>query len=109
MLVPTLAAFAASKTATWCDRAAARDLWDLWALNNIGAIDPDAATLFRKYGPTGRNPGEYAFAKPPSDHEWQSQLAGQTRLIVTANDALHTVRTAWSHLFPDSTATRAGI
>jgi hypothetical protein len=33
LVVPTLLAFAASKTATWADRHAARDLWDLWALN----------------------------------------------------------------------------
>ncbi|TQC50933.1 hypothetical protein EEB14_02305 [Rhodococcus sp. WS4] len=95
LLVPTLPAFAAPKTATWYDRAAARDLWDLWALTNIGAINPDAAALFRKYGPTGKNP---AFIQPPTDGEWQSQLAGQTRLTVTASEALHTVRTAWLHL-----------
>jgi hypothetical protein len=33
LLVPTLPAFAASKTATWADRRAPRDLWDLWALH----------------------------------------------------------------------------
>ncbi|MFC0452810.1 hypothetical protein [Rhodococcus jostii] len=73
-------------------------MWDLWALTNIGAINPDAAALFRKYGPTGKNPGDYAFIRPPTDGEWQSQLAGQTRLTVTATEALHTVRTAWSQL-----------
>ncbi|MFE5708033.1 nucleotidyl transferase AbiEii/AbiGii toxin family protein [Rhodococcus koreensis] len=100
LLVPTLPAFAASKTATWCDRAAARDLWDLWALTNIGAINPDTAALFRKFGPTGKNPGTYVFTKPPSDNEWHTQLAGQTRLTITATEALHTVRTAWAHLTP---------
>ncbi|MFC9551519.1 nucleotidyl transferase AbiEii/AbiGii toxin family protein [Rhodococcus sp. NPDC056960] len=101
LLVPTLPAFAASKTATWCDRTAARDLWDLWALNNIGAINPDTAALFRTHGPTGKNPGDYVFRKPPSDNEWQTQLAGQTRLTVTATAALHTVRTAWAHVAPN--------
>jgi hypothetical protein len=66
LLVPTLPAFAASKTATWCDRAAARDLWDLWALANIGAINPHTAALFRKHGPTGKNPGTYVFTPRPA-------------------------------------------
>ena len=34
--VPTRAAFAAWKTATWADRRAPRDLWDLQALAHIG-------------------------------------------------------------------------
>lgn len=95
LLVPTLPAFAASKTATWADRHAARDLWDLWALNTIGAIDPDAAALFRQYGPTNNSPGAYLFRSAPSDADWQAQLAGQTRLTVTAEDALEAVRTGW--------------
>jgi predicted nucleotidyltransferase component of viral defense system len=45
LIVPTLAAFAASKTATWADRRAPRDLWDLWALSGIGAIDAATAEL----------------------------------------------------------------
>ncbi len=93
--VPTLPAFAASKTATWADRHAARDLWDLWALNEIGAIDPAAAALFRRFGPTNKYPADYLFRSAPSDADWQAQLAGQTRLTVSAKDALHAVRAAW--------------
>jgi predicted nucleotidyltransferase component of viral defense system len=52
LLVPTLPAFEASKTATWADRHAARDLWDLWALSGLGSIDAVAAALFQRYGPT---------------------------------------------------------
>jgi predicted nucleotidyltransferase component of viral defense system len=95
LLVPTLPAFAASKTATWADRRAARDLWDLWALNKIGAIDPAAAALFRRFGPTNRDPGDYLFRDAPSDTVWRTQLAGQTRLTVSAKDALYAVRGAW--------------
>lgn len=95
LLVPTLPAFAASKTATWADRHAARDLWDLWALSEIDAIDAAAAALFRKFGPTNKNPAAYLFRDAPSDADWQAQLAGQTRLTVSAVDALHTVHTAW--------------
>lgn len=95
LLVPTLPAFAASKTATWADRHAARDLWDLWALSEIGAIDPVAAALFRRYGPTNKNPGAYLFRTAPSDADWHAQLAGQTLLTVAAKEALDAVRTAW--------------
>lgn len=95
LLVPTRAAFAASKTATWADRYAARDLWDLWALSEIGAIDTVAAALFRRYGPTSKNPGAYLFRGAPLDADWHAQLAGQTRLTVSAKDARDAVRTAW--------------
>jgi predicted nucleotidyltransferase component of viral defense system len=93
--VPTLPAFAASKTVTWADRHAARDLWDLWALSQIGAIDAAAAELFRRHGPTNKLPAAHLFLQAPSDDEWQSQLAGQTRLTVSANEALIAVRNAW--------------
>ncbi|MGN2636874.1 nucleotidyl transferase AbiEii/AbiGii toxin family protein [Nocardia takedensis] len=45
--VPTRPAFAAAKAVAWYDRAAPRDLWDLWALARINAIDHEAATLFQ--------------------------------------------------------------
>jgi predicted nucleotidyltransferase component of viral defense system len=96
LVVPTLAAFAASKTATWADRRAPRDLWDLWALSEIGAIDETALQLFQKFGPTNRPPGDYIFENPPSDAAWESQLAGQTRLTITAPEALAIVRQAWA-------------
>ena len=98
LTVPTLPAFAASKTATWADRRAPRDLWDLWALDRIGAIDAAALELYRRFGPTNQPPGDYAFQTPPSDAEWQSQLAGQTRLTVGAADALAVVREAWARV-----------
>lgn len=98
LIVPTLAAFAASKTATWADRGAPRDLWDLWALSQIGAIDETALHLFQKFGPTNRPPGAYIFENPPSDAAWQAQLAGQTRLTITAPDALAIVRESWARL-----------
>jgi predicted nucleotidyltransferase component of viral defense system len=98
LIVPTLPAFAASKTATWADRRAPRDLWDLWALTRIGAIDAAALELYRRYGPTNQPPGSYVFETPPSEAEWQSQLAGQTRLTVDAADALAPVREAWARV-----------
>lgn len=95
LLVPTLPAFAASKTSTWADRRGARDLWDLWALSQLGAIDAPAVELYRRYGPTGRPPAPRLFASGPTKAEWRAQLAGQTRLTVTPNEALNVVRAAW--------------
>jgi predicted nucleotidyltransferase component of viral defense system len=95
LLVPTLPAFAASKTSTWADRHSARDLWDLWALSEVAAIDRRAADLYRRHGPTNRPPTARLFMKAPTDAEWQAQLAGQTRITVSARDALEAVRKAW--------------
>lgn len=94
LLVPTRPAFAASKTATWVDRHAARDLWDLWALNRLGAIDAAAENLYRRYGPTNQPPSPRDFTMVPSEADWHNQLAGQTGLAVAPTDALCTVRDA---------------
>ena len=96
LIVPTLPAFAASKTSTWADRRAPRDLWDLWALSRIGAIDVAAVESYRRFGPTNQTPGEYLFKTAPSDAQWQTQLAGQTRLTITAAEALAAVHDSWA-------------
>ena len=98
LIVPTLPAFAASKTTTWADRRAPRDLWDLWALSRIGAVDSAALRLYRQFGPTNQPPADYLFTTAPSDAQWQTQLAGQTRLTITAAEALATVRESWARV-----------
>lgn len=94
--VPTLPAFVAGKTAAWVDRSAARDLYDLWALANIGALTADAADLFAHSGPTSGLPQPWMFIRAPEQGSWRDQLAGQTRLHVTAQEALDVVRLAWA-------------
>ncbi|VAZ73305.1 MULTISPECIES: nucleotidyl transferase AbiEii/AbiGii toxin family protein [Mycobacterium] len=102
--IPGLPAFAASKTARWADRLAPRDLWDLWALSRLGAIDATAAELFRRYGPTDKPPAPHLFNRAASDADWQSQRAGQTRLSISAVEALTAVREAWRQaLLPTGT------
>ena len=96
LIVPTIESFAGWKTATWHDRGAARDLYDLWALAERNSITSEAADLFAKYGPTGTKPREFMFAKPPTETAWTASLSAQTRLEITAVDALATVRGAWS-------------
>lgn len=95
LFVPTLPAFAASKTSTWADRHSARDLWDLWALSELGAIDHTAVDLYRRHGPTNHPPEPWIFTSAPTDAEWRAQLAGQTRLTVSAQEALNVVREVW--------------
>jgi predicted nucleotidyltransferase component of viral defense system len=111
LLVPTLPAFAASKTSTWADRHSARDLWDLWALSELGAIDQQAADLYRRYGPTNRPPSTRLFTKAPTDAEWRAQLAGQTHITVSAHEALAAVRKAWRAVVdtPDDQHTRGPL
>lgn len=102
--VPTASAFAAWKTVAWHDRAAPRDLWDLWALAQGGHVTADAASLFAMHGPTGNVPQGWMFAKAPSETHWRQQLAGQTKLTVTAREALSIVRSAWAATQQDTTS-----
>lgn len=95
LTVLTRAAFVASKTVAWIDRAASRDLFDLWLLATSGAIDSDAAALFKAHGPTNHVPTRNLFSQSPDETNWRRELSGQTRLDVAASDALSAVRNAW--------------
>jgi predicted nucleotidyltransferase component of viral defense system len=96
LVVPTLPAFGASKAAAWHDRHAPRDLYDLWGLAGLAALDRTAATLFARLGPTGHPPRPWMFAEAPTNADWTTQLAGQTRLVVGPLEALAVVREAWA-------------
>lgn len=95
LTVLTLPAFVAAKTMAWVDRAASRDLYDLWLLTQRGAIDEDAARLYARFGQTGRPPTGDLFTQPPDETRWRQELSGQTRLEVTAGEAIEVVRTAF--------------
>lgn len=96
LAVPTPAAFAAWKTAAWHDRAAARDLYDLWALAQAGHITREGADLFARFGPTNRRPSNELFGNPPDEARWRRELGGQLRLHVSAAEALAVVRDRWA-------------
>ncbi|MBO0839432.1 MAG: nucleotidyl transferase AbiEii/AbiGii toxin family protein [Sciscionella sp.] len=96
LIVPTIEAFAGWKTMAWHERGAPRDLYDLWALAEAGALTANAAELFIRYGPTGTAPRAFMFAAPPSEQAWHAALATQTRLQVTAAEALDVVRRSWA-------------
>jgi len=91
--VPTLPAFAAMKTLAWADRHAARDLYDLAHLAELGALTHEAAELVRDA--TGASVQRYEFASLPARLEWQSQLAHQTRDLPTPERCLEVVRNAY--------------
>jgi hypothetical protein len=73
-----------------------RDLWDLWALAVVGAIDSEAAASFAAHGPTSGVPQSWMLTRAPKPDEWYQRLAGQTRLAVDADEALAVVRAAWA-------------
>ncbi|TLF74891.1 nucleotidyl transferase AbiEii/AbiGii toxin family protein [Nocardia cyriacigeorgica] len=100
LIVPTTPAFVAWKTAAWADRRASRDLYDLKLLADHGAVTEDAAELFRRYGPTNRYPSGALFTDPPDEATWRRELSAQTRLTVTAADALRYVRGVWASIVP---------
>lgn len=97
----TAAGFAAAKLATWMDRHAPRDLYDLWGLAERGLIDADAVAVFVAKGPTGKPPSDWVFETAPDEAAWQQALSHQTRLRVTATDALAIVRAAWRGTPPE--------
>lgn len=96
LTVPTVEAFAGWKAAAWFDRAAPRDLHDLWGLAKVGAINAASAELFRSHGPTGGFPRPWMFTVPPTREAWSAQLSGQTILTVDPEEALREVRKAWT-------------
>ncbi len=103
LTVPTRDAFIGWKTATWMDRAAARDLWDLWALARHG-YTAHAAELFTRHGPTGGTPKPWMFTQAPTHRTWVDQLAGQTRLNIGPQEALEQVRQAWADALEENWA-----
>lgn len=92
----TGAGFAAAKLAAWMDRHAPRDLYDQWAMRERALIDATAVDVFVRHGPTGRPPAEWVFAHGPDEETWRRALGHQTRLTVTAAEALASVRDAWA-------------
>lgn len=93
--VPTLAAFVGWKTATFIDRRAARDLWDLAALAEAGAFSGEAADLFRRFGQFGALPSDTTLPPAPQEDVWQRDLGHQTRLRITALEARDSLVRAW--------------
>lgn len=90
---PTRAGAAAMKLAAWADRAAARDLCDLYGLEKIGALSAEAMRIVADAArPVG--PLDFADRRRPSDEAWQAQLAHQMAQPPEVSLAFTTVRDA---------------
>lgn len=96
LTTPTAAAFAGWKAATWFDRQAPRDLYDLWGLGRAGLIDVEAAHLFRTHGPTGGDVQPWMFDRAPTVEQWTTALAHQGRIAIGPVDARDEVRRRWA-------------
>jgi predicted nucleotidyltransferase component of viral defense system len=93
--VPTTDAFVAAKLSAWMDRRTARDLFDLAALAQANLIGPGAVSIFARHGPTSRPLPSSVFDLEVDEANWQRSLGHQTRLQLTAHEALAVLRTAW--------------
>jgi predicted nucleotidyltransferase component of viral defense system len=90
----TANAFAAAKLSAWIERGTPRDLYDLWAMSERGLIGPTAVREFIAHGPFGQAPPGWVFNDAPDEDVWVRGLGHQTRLHVTAQEALTAVREA---------------
>ena len=94
--VLTADAFAAAKLGAWIERRTARDLYDLWAMTERGLIGPSALRVFIAHGPFGQPPSAWVFDRVLDEGMWTRALGHQTRLHVSAQEAMTVVRKAWS-------------
>ncbi len=94
--VLTADAFAAAKLSAWIDRGSPRDLYDLWAMSERHLIGPSALLAFTAHGPFGTPPAAWVFERPLDEGEWRRALGHQTKLRVTARQAIDAVGQAWA-------------
>lgn len=94
--VLTVEAFVAAKVSAWLDRRAPRDLYDLAALAQRGHITPAAVQCVTRFGATSTPLTARLLGGPPSEAHWQQALAHQTRLDVSAAEAIAAFKKAWS-------------
>lgn len=95
--VLTRPAFVASKLSAWADRAAPRDLYDLWALAEAGQFTGAAAELFGRFGPYTKV-SIVSFTQLPTDREWETSLGHQCLVRVTPREAARIVTDALASL-----------
>jgi len=93
--VLTADAFAAAKLGAWIDRGTPRDLYDLWAMSERELIGTSALQVFIAHGPFGKPPSGWVFGQDLDEGEWTRALGHQTRLRVSARQAMAAVREAW--------------
>jgi hypothetical protein len=100
LVVPTRSAFAAMKTLAWADRHAPRDLADLAALAELGALDPAGADLVADMAGWRPTPAMFQHIPDQTRAAWSVDLAHQMAALPDPDRCLETVRTAWSTITP---------
>lgn len=96
LTVPSRAAFAAMKTLAWADRHTPRDLADLSALAEMGALDTAAAELVVRMAGWRPIPALFDMIPDRTRSAWQVDLAHQMATPPDPDQALATVRSAWT-------------
>ncbi len=94
--VPTQDSFVAMKCAAYEDRKLPRDLFDLGALAERGAIGSSAVETLRGFRGSGPTRWAYEDSRCPSPTQWDTELAHQTKNVGDPLETLGRVRAALS-------------
>lgn len=86
LLTPTCQSLVAMKLSAWVDRAAPRDLFDLWKLTFLDCFDGESLELVTRM--LARRLQRQEFERPPSLAEWRAELSHQTSDPGSPNSAL---------------------
>lgn len=89
---PTLEGFSAMKLAAWFDRGTSRDLFDLEGLAHLGPVSSNTRTLVVELLGITLTPG--MLDRRVVGH-WRDDLAHQTKLEITEEEALSRVLEWW--------------
>ena len=95
MFCPTFSLF--GFYSAWANRAASRDLYDLWALAKRGDIDAESIALFARYGPF-TDAKRIGFNRVPSAAAWHAALGHQGRVQVEPDEAADVVQSTIAEL-----------
>ncbi|HWH31059.1 MAG TPA: nucleotidyl transferase AbiEii/AbiGii toxin family protein [Egibacteraceae bacterium] len=95
--VPTRAGMAAMKLNAWADRAAPRDLCDLFGLVQAGALCRDAISIAGEAS-AALQPAAFGDGRLPVEEEWVAALGAQMPVVPDRELAFHRVRVEVSGL-----------
>jgi len=94
--------FVAAKISAWLDRNAPRDLFDLHAMARAGLLSQAGIETVRATTNWTQFPQSVRWPVPPTDGDWQLQLAHQTRLTISSHAAHRVVVEALTRSAPSA-------
>lgn len=98
MRVLTAAAFVAAKFMAWSDRHASRDLFDLWALDRVQKVNAESRKVCETIAGLSWETLGRELERRIEQNVWESDLAHQLDLTITADEALAEVQRAHQRL-----------